>query len=106
MVPDLSKSPELVRLESKLGVELLWVFVLSILKREPCHGYALRKKIEDQFGFLPGNVSAYVVLYKLESRGFVSTKSEGNKVVYTITDSGKKLLDLAKKKLASKAESL
>lgn len=103
---DLESSPEIQRLEKKLGVELLWVFVLSILKDEPCHAYVLRSKIEQQFGFLPGNVSAYVVLYKLEARGFVSTKKEGNKIVYTITDLGKKLLELAKTKLLQKIKSL
>ena len=106
MAFDLSQSPEIVRLEHKLGVELLWVFILSILKRENCHAYILRKKISDQFGFLPGNVSAYVVLYKLETRGFVKTTTEGNRVVYSITDSGKKLLDMAKKKIAAKSDSL
>lgn len=103
---DLTQSPEIIRLDQKLGVELLWVFILSILKKEPCHAYVLRKKIEDQFGFLPGNVSAYVVLYKLESRGFVTPKNEGNKIVYSITDNGKRLLDLAKKKLMEKAASI
>jgi DNA-binding PadR family transcriptional regulator len=100
------ESPEIKRLEKKLGVELLWVFVLSILKKESCHAYVLRKKIEHEFGFLPGNVSAYVVLYKLENRNFVKTKPEGNKVVYSITDSGKKLLELAKKRLSEKTASL
>ena len=103
---DLASSPEIKRLETKLGVELLWVFILSILKQKPSHAYTLRKKVEEKFGFLPGNVSAYVVLYKLESRGFVSTKKDANKVVYTITQSGQKLLEMAKKRLAEKTSSL
>jgi DNA-binding PadR family transcriptional regulator len=44
-------------------------------------------------------VSAYVVLYKLQSRGFVSTKQDGNRTVYTITRDGKRLLSEAKKEL-------
>ncbi len=93
------KSRELTRLKRKLGVELLWVYILSLLKKKPSHAYVLRKEIEAKFGFLPGNVSAYVVLYKLQNRGFVSAKKEGNRTVYTITSSGKTLLKEAKKEL-------
>ncbi len=93
------KSRELERLRRKLGIELLWVYLLSMLRKKPSHAYVLRKEIERKFGFLPGNVSAYVVLYKLQSRGFVSSKQQGNRTVYSITGDGKKLLAEAKKEL-------
>ncbi len=94
-------SRELVRLRRKLGVELLWVYVLSLLKRGPSHAYALRKQIEQKFGFLPGNVSAYVVLYKLKKRSFVKAKQDGTRTIYRITEKGKVLLEEAKKELQS-----
>lgn len=98
----IESSPEMLRLERKLGIELLWVFILSLIKSKPMHAYALRKMVQKEFGFLPGTVSAYVVLYKLESRGFVSTQKQENKLVYSITPEGKKLLDTAKKTLKNK----
>jgi DNA-binding PadR family transcriptional regulator len=94
------------RLETKLGVELLWPQILSILKKKPTHAYAIRKRIEERFGFLPGNVTAYVVLYKLESHGFVKARSEGNRRVYSITESGKRLLEEGKKALKEKEKKL
>ena len=97
----LSESREMQRLRQKLSVELLWVFVLSLLKEAPLHAYVLRKKISERFGFLPGNVSAYVVLYKLDTRGFVSAKKDGNRIVYSITKKGKDLLELAKKEFCN-----
>jgi len=93
------KSRELGRLKRKLGIELLWVYLLSMLKKKPSHAYVLRKEVEGKFGFLPGNVSVYVVLYKLEKHGFVNAKHEGNRAVYSITAEGKKLLKEAKKEL-------
>ena len=93
------KSREIDRLKRKLGIELLWIYLLSMLKKKPSHAYVLRKEVESKFGFLPGNVSVYVVLYKLEKHGFVKSKQEGNKSVYSITDSGKRLLKVAKKEL-------
>lgn len=93
------KSKEINRLKRKLGIELLWIYLLSMLKKKSSHAYVLRKEVERKFGFLPGNVSVYVVLYKLEKHDFVKVKKEGNKSVYSITSSGKELLKEAKKKL-------
>lgn len=90
-------SPEIKRLKDKTGIEILWIYILSLLKKKPCHSYLLRKKIEKEFGFLPGEVTVYVVMYKLKSRGYVSSKREENKVVYSITKKGKELLKEAEK---------
>lgn len=92
-------SKELERLRRKLGIELLWIYLLSMLKKNPSHAYVLRKEVEEKFGFLPGNVSVYVVLYKLEKHGFVSAKQDRNRSVYSITSRGKELLKEAKKEL-------
>ncbi len=98
-MPEVEKSKEIDRLKRKLGIELLWIYLLSMLKKKPSHAYVLRKEVKRKFGFLPGNVSVYVVLYKLEKHRFVKAKQDGNKSVYRITASGKELLKAAKKKL-------
>ena len=102
----LEDSQELKRLKSKMTVELLWLYILSILKKKNLHAYALRAEIHKKFGFLPGNVTAYVVLYKLESRGFVKKKSSGNRVVYSIAPKGKELIKSAEKFIKKVFESL
>jgi DNA-binding PadR family transcriptional regulator len=94
-----AKSREIERLRRKLGIELLWIYILSMLKKKPSHAYVLRAQVEEKFGFLQGNVSVYVVLYKLEKHGFVSVKHEGNKSVYSLTSEGRALLKEAKKEL-------
>lgn len=96
--------PEIKRLEEKLTKEVLWLYILSVLKDKPLHAYALRKTIHGRFDFLPGQVTAYVVLYKLESRGFVKAKQEENKKTYTITAKGKSLLKEAQKRIEKKQE--
>ncbi len=90
-------SPEINRIKTKTGIEILWVYILALLKKESCHSYLLRKKISEEFDFLPGNVTVYVVLYKLKSRGFVSSRKEENKIVYSITKKGLTLLKDAEK---------
>lgn len=88
--------PELNRLKSHLSRDVLWMYVLSVLKQKPMHAYGLRKEIHERFGFQPGNVTAYVVLYKLESRGFVSSLQEGNRKTYKVTKKGLDLFEKAK----------
>lgn len=100
------KSREMLRLESRLTREILWVYVLSLLKKGASHAYVLRKKIKEKFGFLPGNVSVYVVMYNLEKRGFVRAEYERNRKVYAITKEGKELLHCAKKSIAKKQKLL
>ena len=53
---DLRKSPEIGRLKRKMGVEMLWIFILSLLKDKESHAYILKKKIEEEFDFITGNV--------------------------------------------------
>jgi len=95
-------SREIDRLERKFTKEVLWLYILSLLKKKPSHAYVLRKSIEEKFGFLPGNVTPYVVLYKLQSRNYVKTVRKGNRVVYSITPSGIRLLSEASKRLKEK----
>lgn len=97
-------SPEIKRLKEKTGIDLLWIYILSLLKKESCHPYLLRKKISDEFGFMPGNVTVYVVLYKLKARNFVNSKQKENKVVYSITKKGISLLKEAEKLFKEKTK--
>lgn len=79
----------LKRLKKLNTTDCLWVYVLRILRDEPMHAYALRKAIHDRFGFRPGAVTAYKVLYLLKKSGLVTKKQEGRHVVYTITAKGR-----------------
>ncbi|MBL7206696.1 MAG: PadR family transcriptional regulator [Candidatus Aenigmarchaeota archaeon] len=78
----------LERLVDKNTKENLWLYVLRILRDSPSHAYTLRKNIDERFGFMPGNVTAYRVLYQLKLRDLVSKNKEGRKKVYSITPKG------------------
>lgn len=88
------------RLERKLTKENLWLYVLSLLKERDMYGYELREAIKAKFGFKPGNVTAYRVLYALKLGGFVAiaNKRVGNRErkYYQITDKGREELDAGK----------
>lgn len=68
--------------------DCLWIYILRILKDKEIHAYLLRQEIESRFGFKPGTVTAYRVLYHLTGKGFVSKKSVGRRKVYHITQKG------------------
>ncbi len=76
------------RLKEKVEKENLWLFVLSILKGEKMNARDLRGLIKKKFGFVYGNVTAYKVLYLLESGGYVKSEKEGKFVFYEITEKG------------------
>lgn len=93
------------RLEEKLTIENLWIYILALLKEKDMYGYELREAIKERFSFMPGNVTAYRVLYALKRRGMVSTMEkevDGRlRKYYKITESGKKELDAGKEVLKS-----
>lgn len=80
----------LKRMEKLNTTECLWLYILKILSDGgPSHAYVLRKKIEERFGFRPGTVTAYKVLYDLQQMGLVTKKSSGMKQIYAITGAGR-----------------
>ncbi len=86
--------------------DCLWPYILRILKDGPSHAYVLRKEIEKRFGFKPGNVTAYLVLYSLTKKGYVGKKKVGRKQVYRITEKGEALLKKAIKFYYDRARAL
>jgi len=84
------------RLKTKTTVECLWPYVLALLKDKPVYAYEIQQMIEKRFGFQVGQVTAYMVLYKLESDGYVQTEwrevENRQRKYYKITAEGKKAL--------------
>lgn len=76
--------------------ENLWIYILLILKKGPHYAWDLHTVIEKEFGFKPGNITPYRVLYRLEEQGFVDSEADKRKRVYKITTSGKNELDRVK----------
>lgn len=98
------------RFEKSLTRDNLWIYILTLLKKESLYPYQVNKKVEEKFGFNPGSMTAYVVINKLKSGGYVvaekTAKDKGpKKTYYKITDKGNKELEKAKrfhKKIARK----
>jgi len=84
----------LVQLNTK---ENLWIYVLSLLRKKELYGYQIPKIIEKRFGFKPGKITPYRVLYRLESKGFVQSEIRDRKRIYRITKKGREELEKAKR---------
>ena len=85
------------RLKKKVQKENLWFFISCLLERKDMYGFEIRNAIKEEFGFLSGNVTAYKVLYLLESGGYVTKIAKGNKTYYRIADKGKDQLRMARR---------
>jgi len=79
----------------------LWPYILSILKEKPTHAWQLQPLVEEKFGFKPGRITPYRVLYRLEETGFVKSQKKERRRVYQITEKGgeelRKVRDFYKK---------
>jgi DNA-binding PadR family transcriptional regulator len=84
------------RLEKSNTIENLWVYILLILKEKPSHSWEILKEIKEKFGFKPGLITPYRVLYRLEEKEFVKSKFKEKRRVYQITEKGLKELEKAK----------
>ena len=90
------------RLVRKTTKENLWLYVLSALRERPRYGYELREQIQKRFGFEPGEVTAYVVIYALKRDGYVAVRSESpgkrgpSRKYYCLTAEGETLLEKAR----------
>jgi len=100
------------RLKKSNTIENLWIYILSLLmratakrgderssstKKKEIYAWEIPSLIEKKFGFKPGRITPYRVLYRLEKAGFVKSKIEGRRRVYRITEKGKRELEEAEK---------
>jgi len=85
------------RLKNKITKEVMWLYILKLLKFRPRYAYELKKEIQKTFGFDTATITSYVVLYKLELEGYVGSregKEQGRgprRKYYHITKKGEKL---------------
>ena len=73
----------------------LRLVALYLIEQQPRHGYDIIKAVEDRsMGFYsPSPGIVYPALTFLEEAGYVTSATEGNKKLYTITDTGRTHLD-------------
>jgi DNA-binding PadR family transcriptional regulator len=69
--------------------------LLALLRERPMYGYEMIKALEEKSGgfYTPSPGSIYPTLQMLEERGFVSVAEVEGKKVYSITESGRALLE-------------
>ena len=90
------------RLEEKLTKENLWLYILDLLKSEELYAYEIREKIISAFGFETATITVYVVLYKMEREGLVTSVSrkgsDGGAVrrYYRPTEEGLRALEIGR----------
>jgi DNA-binding PadR family transcriptional regulator len=84
------------RLRKSNTIENLWIYILSLLKKRSIYGWEIPKVIEKNFGFKPGKITPYRVLYRLEKTGFVKSEIKDRKRIYQITQKGKEELKKVK----------
>jgi DNA-binding PadR family transcriptional regulator len=94
------------RLKVKTTRDILWIYLLRLLRERDMYAYEIRAELKERFGFSPALVTSYVVLYKLEREGYVAAKWRENKKYYSLTPRGRELLKKGTRYLREMAEKL
>jgi len=80
------------RLKEKTTTDVLWIYILKLLKSRRMYAYEIKAELQKKFGIEPALITPYVVLYRLEKSNYVSSKWNENKKYYIITQEGERLL--------------
>ena len=101
LIKEVKNSKAFLRLEKNLTIDLLWIWVLKLLKEGPKYAYELKQEIQNRFNFSPAIVTNYTILYLLEREGVVRKIEMRNEIeridrkYYEITELGYKLMEEA-----------
>ena len=76
--------------------ENLWIYILKTVKDHPHHGWEFPNLIEKEYGFKPGTITPYRVLYSLEAEKLVESSFDDRRRVYKITKKREKELEKVK----------
>jgi len=102
-----NKTKPIKRLKHLLTTGNIWLYVLSIIKRNgKAYAYALDEEMERLFFFRPSKVMIYLVLYRLESEGLITAEMEERRKYYKMTANGENTLKAAKTYLSSLSKEL
>ena len=105
-VPTVSKFAPLLRLHQSLTVGNLWLSVLSLAGRGKIYAYTLPEEIQRAFGFQPSRLLVYLVLYRLEGEGLLTSAEDGRRRYYSLTAKGKACLASGRSQLVKRAKEL
>ncbi len=99
--------PPVKRLKRLLTSGNLWLYILSLLGSSGrLYAYELDSRIDQEFLFRPNKVMIYMVLYKLEKEGLISSEFQERRKYYTITPKGSEALEHAREYFRILAEKL
>lgn len=79
--------------KSEIELGLLQMQILWVLSRKSTHGYDLMKALGAIKGTIVTQGTMYPALQRLEEMGLVKPETDDRKIVYHITDKGRKTMN-------------
>lgn len=81
------------RVIGEIELGLLQMQILWVLNRQPTHGYDIMKQMQVLKSTKVTQGTLYPTLQRLLNLGLIERRDEDRKVVYTITEKGKKVMN-------------
>ena len=90
-------STPIKRLKRLLTSGNLWLYILSLISaNKRLYAYGLDSQIEKEFLFKPDKIMVYVVLYRLEKEGLITSEFQERRKYYALTADGEEALSVAR----------
>lgn len=90
-------STPIKRLKRLLTSGNLWLYILSLISSKgKLYAYGLDSQIEKEFLFKPDKIMVYVVLYRLEKEGLITSEFQERRKYYALTSKGTEALTVAR----------
>ncbi len=99
-------SKPLQRLRQSLTIGNLWLSVLSLASKKKIYAYNLPEEIDRAYHFSPSRLLVYLVLYRLEAEGLLTSAEDGRRRYYSITSKGKECLASGRALLKARAREI
>ena len=77
---------------------MLSFLILFLLSKKPMHGQEIASELEKRKGEKPSPGTIYPALRCLKESGYIKEKKKGKVITYTLTEQGKNVLTVAKKR--------
>jgi len=80
----------LLRLQRKLTIENLWLYVIKALldEKRPLRAYDIKVRLRDRFEIDPPAVTVYTVIYRMGLDGLLARIRDGEGLKYQPTERG------------------
>ncbi|MCS7108663.1 MAG: PadR family transcriptional regulator [Sulfolobales archaeon] len=90
----MAESKAYERLQRKITIENLWLYIIKVLKdSSELRAYDIKKELSHRFNVKPATITVYAVIYKMVKEGLIEPVKNSEGLRYRVTEKGIKTFE-------------